>query len=190
MSLTMSNNQSLANESNIFVNEAKILSIETVADPFPSSQYPAPDLAIKVKFDVGASFEPEDIIVGNFKKDSVSGEVVGWGSAFKVGDFFLKALGMTDVTLNPDNTIPKQWLKDAVGKTVLRLTYAYSTSMAGKNKYKPWNKFGDPSKSPEVLIKGFNAQVEKGYIKDFLGSEKPLDLENLPNMFPDDEIPF
>lgn len=189
MSLTMSNNQSLANESNIFVNEAKILSIETVDNPFPDSQYPAPDLAIKVKFDVGASFEPEDLIVGNFKKDDVSGEVMGWGSAFKVGDFFLKALDIKDVELTEDNQIPEQYLKDAVGKTVLRLTYAYSKNIEGKNKYKPWNKFGDPEKSPEILIKGFNAQVEKGYIKDFIGPE--VKMGDLPNMFPeDDETPF
>ena len=190
MSLTMSNNQALANESNIFVNEAKILSIETLDNPFPSSPYPAPDLAIKVKFDVGASFEPEDIIVGNFKKDDVSGEVLGWGSAFKVGDFFLKALGLTDVELTEDNTIPEEYLTQAVGKTVLRLTYAYSKNMEGKNKYKSWNKFGSTEKSPEILIKGFNAQVEKGYVKDFIGGE--VEAKDLPNMFPEDkeDTPF
>lgn len=189
MSLTMSNNQSLANESNIFVNEAKITSIEVIDNPFPASQYPAPDLAIKVKFDVGASFEPEDIIVGNFKKDEVSGEVIGWGSAFKVGDFFLKALDITDIQLTEDNQIPEEYLKDAVGKSVLRLTYAYAKNLEGKNKYKAWNKFGNPSKSPEILIKGFNAQLEKGYIKDFIGHQP--DTTGLPNMFPeDDDTPF
>lgn len=185
MSLTMSTTQSLSNESNIFVNEAKILSIETVEDPFPSSQYPAPDLSIRIKFDVGASFEPEDLIVGNFKKDEVSGEVIGWGSAFKVGDFFLKALGLKDISLTEDNKIPTEYFENAIGKTVLRLTYAYAKNIEGKNKYKPWTRFGNPEKSPEILTKGFNAQVEKGYIKDFLGSETTP--ENLPNMFPEDD---
>jgi hypothetical protein len=189
MSLIMSNNQFLTNESNIFVNEAKILSITVEEDPFPDSKYPAPDLAIRVKFDVGASFEPEDLIVGNFKKDEVTGEVLGWGSAFKVGDFFLKALDLKDIALTDDNKIPEEYMKDAIGKSVLRLTYAYSKNIEGKNKYKPWNKFGDVSKSPEILIKGFNAQVEKGYIKDFIGGE--VDTKDLPNMFPeDDEAPF
>ncbi len=189
MSLTMSTNQSLTNESNIFVNEAKILSLELVDNPFPDSQYPAPDLAIRVKFDIGASFEPEDLIVGNFKKDDVSGEVLGWGSAFKVGDFFLKALSLSDISLTDDNKIPEEYFAQVVGKTVLRLTYAYSKNMEGKNKYKPWNKFGDPSKSPEILIKGFNAQVEKGYVKDFIQPDTDTDPAVLPDMFKNDN-PF
>lgn len=190
MNLTMSNTQSLTNshQSDIFVNEAKVLSVEIVENPYPTSPYPAPDLAIKVKFDVGASFEPEDIITGNFKKDSVSGEVIGWGSAFKIGDFFLKALGITDISLTGDNQIPAEYLKDVIGKSVLRLTYAYTTSMEGKNRFKPWNKFGSIDKSPDILVKGFHTQVEKGYIKDYIGSV--VETKNLPNVFPEDDTPF
>ena len=185
MNLTMSNTtQSLASDSNLFVNNAKILSVEAVNNPFPSSPYEPPDLAIKITFDVGASFQPEDIITGNFKKDKVSGEVIGWGSAFKVGDFFLKALGMTDLSLTDDNKIPEEYLTKAIGKSVLRLTYAYTKSLEGKNKFKSWNKYGDPSKPTEILIKGFHAQVEKGYVKDFLGHEEKT--QDLPDVFPED----
>ena len=185
MGLTISNSKGTTTKDGIFINESTILAVEVVENPFPNSQYPAPDLAIKVKFDVGASFEPEDIIAGNFKKDEVDGTIKGLGSAFKVADFFLKAMDADDLELTEDNKIPEEWLTNVIGKKVLRLTYCYRINMDNTMKYKNWTRYGDANKSPDILKKGFVNAVDRGYIKDYQNpSEK--EEENLPNMFPEE----
>lgn len=183
--LTISNKRNNVKDG-IFINEATILTIETVENPFPDSQYPAPDLAIRVKFDVGASFEPEDLVVGNFKKDDVSGEILGFGSAFKVADFFLKAFGEEDLSLTEDNKIPDEWLTKAIGKKVHRLTYCWKIPLDGKLKYKNWTRYGDIAKSSNILKKGFDTAVIKGYTKDYVCPAKEEAVaETLPDMFPE-----
>lgn len=169
----------------VYINEVSVKSITIVDNPFPDSGYPKPDLAIEVEFDIGKDFFPKDIIAGNFKRDTVSGEVTGFGSAFKVADFFTKTLDNKELELNEDNTIPQEWLKKTIGTKVLRLTYAYALGDEGKSKYKHWNRYGDISKSSDILFKGFTSALEKGYIKDFY-TPIPETPSNMKNMFPEE----
>lgn len=179
---TKENTNPLA-EKGIFISKAKITKA-TITD---GSEYTTwkPDIAVKITFDVGASFEPVDTIAGSFKKD-ISGEVIDWGSAFKVADFFKIALGNPDLELTEDNSIPEEWLSQIIGTEIYRLTYVYGFNAdTNKGKYKPWDLY---NKNPEKLIEAFHKSVAKGYPKDY--NPEVLETTNV-NMFTDEnDLPF
>ena len=80
-------------KSNIFVDKAKIAKVEIKYGVQEEWQTYCDDISIHLTLDIGKDFQPTMYIGGNYKKDDVSGEIVGWSTAFKIKLFF-DALGM------------------------------------------------------------------------------------------------
>ena len=144
------------------------------------------DLAVEVYFDQpDLKFESSVTLVGDFAR--TGGKITDWGGGFIIGQFF-QSLGI-ESNLNEDYTIPKDWLKQAEGKIVAKVSYAAGPKDddPSKAKYYTWNKvIGMADMSEEELISHvtdmWNSDREKGYPKNYDAS--PVMKRN-PVGFPD-----
>ena len=120
------------------------------------------DIAMKVYYDAGFD-EPVILYInGNFKRDEISNEIIGWGSAFKIKDFFFNCKVKGDLT--DDNKIPEEWIDMVVGQEIAILRYIKSEE-DGKYKYNKWDIIGtDEEKLKAKFIKEYS---EKGYPKAY-----------------------
>jgi hypothetical protein len=120
------------------------------------------DIALKVYYDAGFD-EPSTLYInGNLKKDEMTGEVIGWGSAFKIKDFFFVCGVKGDLT--DDNKIPEEWLDKVIGSEVAILRYVKSEE-DGKYKFNKWDIIG---RNVEALEAKFRKEyMEKGYPKAY-----------------------
>jgi hypothetical protein len=151
----------------IVISPATIARIEDISGDQLSFMSEPCELGIKAVLEVGQSFQPELTIFGQFKRDG-EGKVIGWGSAFKVGNFF-KALGING-DLDPEDNpiIPAAWLEEALGKTFLRLSYTAGKRDDGRFKYYDWNEIGSISDGEEKLMASFRKSLAKGYPKNYV----------------------
>ncbi|MFZ4622375.1 MAG: hypothetical protein ACOYNS_17565 [Bacteroidota bacterium] len=157
----------------VFVNEASIYAIEDVSGTTPHPLTNPVDIGVRLTLDIGRDFQPEMLIAGNFKKNEI-GEIIGWGSAFPVQEFFSK-LGYKG-TLNPDNTIPEEALEEVLEKKFLRLSYVSGSKNNGKAHYSDWNIVTSIDDGAESLAKRFHSSVAKGYPKNY----RPDALDDQP----------
>lgn len=147
------------------------------------------DLAVRVEFnEPDLSFVPSIDIYGNFKKEG--GEIIGWGSAFKVGRFF-RELGIVD-ELTDDQKIPSEWLGQCAGRQVMKITYAagMQNNNPTKVKWVTWDLLVDCSVSRneqeaiEVMKEQWEFQIAQGYPKNYdpsgLGAGKSSRNDNVP----------
>lgn len=134
------------------------------------------DLAIEVIFDEpDVSFDPSIRIFGNFKREG--GNVVGWGSAFKVGRFF-KNISGEDLNLTEQYRIPKPAFQKVLGIAVAKLTFE-----AGRKKDDPtkkrfitWDLLVSLNgqtleEAAEIMKEQWDYQRSKGYPKEYAPSK-------------------
>ena len=65
-------------------------------------------LTAEVKHD----WDDKITIFGSFKKDIALDDRRSWGSAFKIAEFFECALGKRNLLVQPDYSIPDEWVRD------------------------------------------------------------------------------
>jgi hypothetical protein len=143
----------------------------TVADVADVSGQTAPflerpwDIGIKLYLEVGRDFQPELTIAGSFKRDSITGEIVGWGSAFVVQEA-LQRFGYSG-SLQEGNHIPQSVLEGLIGKEFYRLSYVSGRKENGKVKYTDWNQIATLQEGPEDLAGRFRKSLTRGYPKNY-----------------------
>ena len=158
-------------KSNLFVDNAKIASVEIKYGVQESWQTYSDDISIHLTLDIGKDFQPNMYIGGNYKKDDVSGEIVGWSTAFKVKLFF-DAIGMPiklDKGMQPQSSrLPADAEKVLVGKEFSRLTYVSTkTKRDGGALWKDRQETRSASYDQTRFKNEFKEAVSKGYVKDF-----------------------
>ena len=111
---------------NISVENVKVDSIEIKYGVQESWQTSVDDISLHMKLDIGKGFFPDFYIGGQFKVDDVSGNVIGWRTAYKI-KLFLDALGIK-VMLDKNSGVQGNQLPEGIenaitGKTFKRLSY-------------------------------------------------------------------
>ena len=161
-------------KSNIFTDKVKIASVQIKYGVKEDLQTYSDDISVHLTLDIGRDFQPNMYIGGSYKKDEVSGEIVGWSTAFKVKLFF-DALGMPiklDKGMNPASSrLPADAEKILVGKDFLRLTYiSTKTKKDGNPLWKDWQETRSAYYYHKKFKEEFKSAVSNKYIKDFAES--------------------
>ena len=149
----------------IFVNQVEIADVQDISGEQLPYMEKSVDVGIKLILEIGREFKPEQIIAGIFKRDSASGEVIGWGSGWLVRDA-LNRLGYSG-PLNEGNTIPADALQPLVGKRFNRLSYISGQKSNGKPRYSDWNQIATIEEGAESLVSRFKRSLAKGYPKNY-----------------------
>ena len=170
---------SSGNKDNIFVDKVKIAKAEIKYGVKEDWQTYSDDISVHLTLDIGKDFQPNMYIGGNYKKDEVSGEIVGWSTSFKVKLFF-DAIGMPiklDKGMQPQSSrLPADAEKLLVGKEFSRLTYVSTkTKRDGGTLWKDWQETRSASYDQKRFKNEFKEAVSKGYIKDFASSTQEED---------------
>ena len=166
-------------KSNIFVDKAKIASVQIKYGVQEEWQTYSDDISIHLTLDIGKDFQPNMYIGGNYKKDEVSGEIVGWSTAFKVKLFF-DTLGMPiklDKGMQPSSSrLPADAEQVLTGKDFLRLTYVSTkTKKDGNPLWKDWQEVRNSSYDHNKFKSEFKDAVSNNYIKDFAETSQDED---------------
>jgi len=176
----------------IFIDKVRIISAEDVSGTKIFEKIGknyVPDLAVRITFDIGKSFTPEDTVFGNFTRND-DNSVKGWGGAFKVRDLFVEC----DITgdLTSDNRLPEEWVKGLIGKELWRLQYVTKRKPDGKFKYYSWNTYLNANDDPSLLSEKFMDSVTSGYPKDYHPEIMDEDDSFQPDKFTtvDEDDPF
>ena len=109
-------------------------------------------------------------IRGTFSKDS-EGNIIGWGSAFKVARLFEK-LGITG-KLTEDGKIPEVCLQSVIEKEITVLFYRIGIREDGNVKFQCWDVVDSDKQS---LLAEFESAQLKGYPRNYVPS--PATEEN------------
>ena len=178
--MEFSSNTTSKNSENIFVDNVKVVTADINYETKQDWQTYSDDISINMTLDIGRDFQPSFYIGGNFKKDETSGQVVGWGTAFKIKLFF-DAIGMpirlSKGKLLQDQRLPDDAASQLIGKEFARLTYK-STKLkkTGDNMWKEWQETRPTNVDHAEFKDIFRNAVTNNWIKDFLS--------------PDDDVPF
>lgn len=157
----------------VFVSKARIISVQDVSNQ-PNSYGKTYDLGIECILAVdGLEFSPKFTVFGNYKRkphpDGVpnpQGEVMGWGSAYVVRDFFQTVLDEPFDHDSDQPSIPQEYLDKLLGKEFLRVSYRSGANPeTGKSKYSSWNKVGKITESPD--------EVKMRFLKNYQESKYP-----------------
>ena len=163
-------------KSNIFVDKAKIASIQIKYGVKEDWQTYSDDISIHLTLDIGKDFPPNTYLGGNYKKDEMSGEIVGWSTAFKVKLFF-DAIGMPiklDKGMQPQSSrLPADAEQVITGKEFLRLTYVSTkTKKDGSPLWKDWQETRNVSYDHNKFKAEFKEAVGNNYVKDFANANE------------------
>ena len=177
---------------NISVENVKVDSVEIKYGVQESWQTSTDDISVHLKLDIGKGFYPDFYIGGQFKVDDVSGNVIGWRTAYKV-KLFLDALNikvMLDKNSGPDgNRLPDNVEDFILGKEFKRLSYK-STKLKqdGTNRWRDWQQVAAADSNSEDLKNAFKDAVSNSYVKDYLNNENSIDSmdEEFANVTPND----
>jgi len=164
----------------IYVNLVTVIKAEDISGQTLTFLNNPVDIGIKLTIDVGKEFTPEMFIFGNFEYDMLTGDIIGWGSAFVVQEVF-KKLGVQG-HLTKDNTIPESALAQLVGKQFYRLSYVSGAKDNGQLKYSDWNIIASLVEGAAFLASKFQKSLTRGYPKNY----KPQ-LLNRQNGYDDDK---
>jgi len=175
---------SSGSKDNIFVDKVKIATAKIKYGVKEDWQTYSDDISIHLTLDIGRDFQPNMYIGGNYKKDEVSGEIVGWSTAFKVKMFF-DSIGMPiklDKGKNPQSSrLPADAEQRLVGKDFLRLNYiSTKTKRDGGALWKDWQETRPVSYDTKKFKLDFKESVSKNYIKDYKASDEPSNEESSP----------
>lgn len=179
--LPVSNNNSGGDRS-ISIGKATIVRAQNISgQQLAYMKYPC-DLGVSLTLEVGQSFQPELNITGNFTKDE-AGEPKGWGSAFKVRDFFIQ-MGVDNATLtnalNEGSGVPEAAMETPIGKEVFRLSYVTGRKSDGRLKYSDWSEVATVEQGAEYLLKRFRESVARGYPKNYAPEAVADDTTSFP----------
>ena len=161
---------------NISIENVKVDSIEIKYGVQESWQTSVDDISLHMKLDIGKGFFPDFYIGGQFKVDDVSGNVIGWRTAYKV-KLFLDALNIK-VMLDKNSGVQGNQLPDGIedaitGKTFKRLSYK-STKLKqdGTNRWRDWQQVAAADSNSEDLKQAFKDSDQNNYVKDYLSNNE------------------
>ena len=180
--MEFSSNTTTKNSENIFVDNVKIVTANLNYETKQDWQTYSDDMSISMTLDIGRDFNPSFYIGGNFKKDETSGEVLGWGTAYKIKLFF-DAIGMpirlSKGKLLQDQRLPEGAESQLIGKEFARLTYK-STKLkkTGDNMWKEWQETRPTSVDHAEFKDIFRNAVANNWIKDFLSPDNDVPFDN------------
>ena len=180
--MEFSSNTTTKNSENIFVDNVKIVTANLNYETKQDWQTYSDDMSISMTLDIGRDFNPSFYIGGNFKKDETSGEVLGWGTAYKIKLFF-DAIGMpirlSKGKLLQDQRLPEGAESQLIGKEFARLTYK-STKLkkTGDNMWKEWQETRPTSVDHAEFKDVFRNAVANNWIKDFLSPDNDVPFDN------------
>ena len=182
--VTSGSSSGSGNKDNIFVDKVRIATAEIKYGVKEEWQTYSDDISIHLTLDIGKDFQPNMYIGGNYKKDEVSGEIVGWSTAFKVKMFF-DSIGMPimlDKGKNPQSSrLPADAQQRLLEKQFLRLTYiSTKTKRDGGQLWKDWQETRNPNYNTKDFKADFKEAVSKGYVKDFQSSNETSSEEGSP----------
>ena len=180
--MEFSSNTTTKNSENIFVDNVKIVTANLNYETKQDWQTYSDDMSISMTLDIGRDFNPRFYIGGNFKKDETSGQVLGWGTAYKIKLFF-DAIGMpirlSKGKLLQDQRLPQGAESQLIGKEFARLTYK-STKLkkTGDNMWKEWQETRPTSVDHAEFKDIFRNAVANNWIKDFLNPDNDVPFDN------------
>ena len=180
--MEFSSNTTTKNSENIFVDNVKIVTANLNYETKQDWQTYSDDMSISMTLDIGRDFNPRFYIGGNFKKDETSGQVLGWGTAYKIKLFF-DAIGMpirlSKGKLLQDQRLPQGAESQLIGKEFARLTYK-STKLkkTGDNMWKEWQETRPTSVDHAEFKDIFRNAVANNWIKDFLSPDNDVPFDN------------
>lgn len=180
--MEFSSNTTTKNSENIFVDNVKIVTANLNYETKQDWQTYSDDMSISMTLDIGRDFNPSFYIGGNFKKDETSGQVLGWGTAYKIKLFF-DAIGMpirlSKGKLLQDQRLPQGAESQLIGKEFARLTYK-STKLkkTGDNMWKEWQETRPTSVDHAEFKDIFRNAVANNWIKDFLSPDNDVPFDN------------
>ena len=180
--MEFSSNTTTKNSENIFVDNVKIVTANLNYETKQDWQTYSDDMSISMTLDIGRDFNPSFYIGGNFKKDETSGQVLGWGTAYKIKLFF-DAIGMpirlSNGKLLQDQRLPQGAESQLIGKEFARLTYK-STKLkkTGDNMWKEWQETRPTSVDHAEFKDIFRNAVANNWIKDFLSPDNDVPFDN------------
>jgi len=149
----------------IFVQNAKIVSVNDLSGTVHPRINKTFDLYILLTLDVNRTFTPTFELFGNLRRDA-DGKAVEWGDAFKIGRLFMNC-GIK-LVLDDNDRIPADMLEALKGHSFSWLKY-----IAGPKKNDPskplWVSWDITGKADEFepLKHAFAARVKQGKIKKF-----------------------
>mgnify|MGYP003112177304 CR=1 FL=1 len=175
---------------NISIENVKVDSIEIKYGVQETWQTVADDISLHMKLDIGKGFYPDFYIGGQFKVDEVSGNVIGWRTAYKI-KLFLDALGIK-VMLDKNsgvqgNHLPEGIENEITGKTFKRLSYK-STKLKqdGTNRWRDWQQVAAADSNAEDLKVAFKDAVQNNYVKDYLQNDGSVSSAEMDEVFSND----
>ena len=180
--MEFSSNTTTKNSENIFVDNVKIVTANLNYETKQDWQTYSDDMSISMTLDIGRDFNPSFYIGGNFKKDETSGQVLGWGTAYKIKLFF-DAIGMpirlSKGKLLQDQRLPQGAESQLIGKEFARLTFK-STKLkkTGDNMWKEWQETRPTSVDHAEFKDIFRNAVANNWIKDFLSPDNDVPFDN------------
>ena len=171
-------------KTNIGIDNATIISAEVVYNKAQKWQKIPDDVGVEMELDIGKSFNPTFYVGGFFKKDDVSGNVVGWGTGFKV-KILLDSIGLTGAKLDKTKPAEHQRFPEntgdlIVGKRFARLSYKTTKAKDDGNHYwRDWQQVAPENHFEELRTAFMDAATRVDpstgqpapYIKDYLFPE-------------------
>lgn len=155
-------------EPGIYINVGKIIGTKDVSGQKPNDYAEQPcEVGLKIRLDIGQSFQPEMSFAGRFKRDE-AGRITDWGNATTV-KIFLSNMGVKGA-LDANNKIPVEVLQSLLGKEILRLSYVKGVKESDPSKlaYGTWNTVILAGEGQDkVLLDMFKKSLKKGYPKNF-----------------------
>jgi hypothetical protein len=148
----------------IFISKVQIVNAVNRSGERPEFLRNTPDIFIELKLDVGKDFQPTMSFFGDFKRDPRSGEILDWGSAFKIRNLF-SAFGI-EGEVAENGTISDGLVNRLFGKEFYRLQYVSGEKYDGKLKYSDWTDQIE-IENPDNLARAFFRSVEKGFPKNY-----------------------
>lgn len=165
-----SNNRGESSNKGYFTELRTIKNVTDISDQMHPNIMKQFDLMLKVEFEKGdkAQFEPYPLLVfGNFERDN-SGNVIGKGSAFKVG-VLLESAGLK-FTIDSDkgNRVVPSLVAGLVGKQVAILSYIYGAKKSDDGKWRAkWATWDIVGKTTKEIAENFEYQVKNNKIRNF-----------------------
>ena len=166
---------------NLSLDNATIVTADIVYNEKQKWQKTPDDVGVVLTLDIGKSFQPSFYVGGWFKKDIVSNNVVGWGSAYKV-KILLDAVGMTGARIDTTKTVehqrfPQETAEQLLGKTFTRLSYKSTREKPdGGNYWTDWQQVAQINHFEELKKAFFDAVNHRDpatdepqtFVKDYL----------------------
>lgn len=167
--MALSGQNSTGGGANYYINSGVVKSVEVEYNKANQNDPDKiTDVELKVVLDMikdsGEHFDKSIFVSGNYKKDEITNQIIDWGSAFKIRQFF-NVCGLTKWSTDDFGILPDYLAKDAVGHTIYTISYR-SSDDSGEPKYRTYK-----------MVAKNAEQIEKMFTKDVNGDYPPWKYE-------------